>query len=116
MKQLILLAGLWLWNTTAMAACLTLSDEGLSLDNSQAGAAQANWWAVLENHCERAQDAVLTVRFVDRDGQRVYDVRDQLVVERLGRVELKREVYVPAMYVSRIKSLRIRLEERERPF
>lgn len=112
----MLLAGLYLWSAVALGSCLVVSEQSLTLDNSQAGAAEASWWAVVENRCERAHDAVLTIRFVNEDGQRLFDVRDQVVIERLGRVELQREVYVPTRYASKIKGLKIDIEERERPF
>ena len=114
--RILALLGLSLLSAPLMAACVTLSEEGLSLDDSERGAAQATWQARLENRCERAQDVMLTVRFVDAEGKRVYDVRDQLVLERLGQLTMEREVYVPAMYIERIEGLEILVNERERPF
>ena len=116
MKRLMMLSGLSLLSLSALADCLSVEGQSLALDDSQAGAAHVHWQAELKNQCNRAQDAMLTVQFLDTDGDTVYEVSDQRVVERMGSVKAGREVYVPASHAERIEDLRIRIEERERPF
>lgn len=116
MKRLMMLCGLSLLSLPALADCLSVEGQSLALDDSQAGAAHVHWQAELKNRCNRAQDAMLTVQFLDTDGDTVYEVSDQRVVERMGSVKAGREVYVPASHAERIEDLRIRVEERERPF
>lgn len=116
MKRLMMLCGLSLLSLPALADCLSVGEQSLTLDDSQAGAAHVQWQAELRNQCNRAQDAMLTVHFLDTDGDMVYEVSDQLVVERMGRVKAGREVYVPTTHAARIVDLRIQVEARERPF
>ena len=116
MKRLMMLCGLSLLSLPALADCLSVEGQSLALDDSQAGAAHVHWQAELKNRCNRAQDAMLTVQFLDAGGDTVYEVSEQLVIERMGRVGAGREVYVPTNHAERIEDLRIQVEERERPF
>ena len=116
MKRLIMLFALSLFSLSALADCLSVGEQSLTLDDSQAGAAHVYWQAELKNQCNRAQDAMLTVQFLDAEGDTVYEVSDQLVIERMGSVKAGREVYVPTTHAARIVDLRIQVEARERPF
>lgn len=103
---------------TAAAAesCLKELDSGLSIDASEPGAAQVSWHALIENRCQQSQDAIVRIQFIDNEGKAHYEVRDQFVVQRLGRHKAGREVYVPASVADSISDIRLRLEERERPY
>lgn len=103
--------------TSVMAGnCLKESDSGLSIDTSEAGAARVSWHALIENRCQQSQDAILRIQFIDNDGKAHYEVRDQFVVQRLERHRAGRDVYVPASVAESITGIRLRLEERERPY
>ncbi|HSJ48686.1 MAG TPA: hypothetical protein VLA26_07555 [Gammaproteobacteria bacterium] len=98
------------------ADCLEVAESGFDIDKSEVGAGEVHWHALIENECDRNQDAMLTVEFLDGDQQMIYEVQDQLVVERQGQAQAGRTIYVPAMYLDEIKGINIRLEARERPF
>jgi hypothetical protein len=113
----LILCSLFLLALPAVAAdCLKVSESGFEIDKSEVGAGEVHWHALIENECDRGQDAMLTVEFLDGDQQMIYEVQDQLVVERQGQAQAERTIYVPAMYLDEIKGLNIRLEARERPF
>jgi hypothetical protein len=98
------------------AECLLVADAGVEIDEGETGAGELHWHARLENRCDRDQDAMLTVRFLDADGRVVYEVQDQLIVMRHGEHDAGRKIYVPAMYLDEIEAIDIELEARERPF
>ncbi len=98
------------------ADCLKVAESGFDIDKSEVGAGEVHWHALIENECDRNQDAMLSVEFLDGDQQVIYEVQDQLVVERQGQAQAGRTIYVPAMYLDEIKGINIQLEARERPF
>ncbi len=98
------------------AQCLQVNEQGMDPAAKKPGAAEIRWHAEIENRCEQSQDAILEVNFVDAEGERVYQVRDQDVIGRLATLRLEREIYVPAHYMESIKAIDIHLDERERPF
>ena len=102
--------------SAARAECILVVDAGVEIEQGEAGAGEVRWHAQLENRCDRDQDAMLTVRFLDAGNEPVYEVQDQLIVERHGEHSAGRKVYVPAMYLDEIVGIDIQVEERERPF
>lgn len=102
-------------STPLAAQCLSVKDKVVEPQAQDAGAARVGWQAQIDNRCEYPQDALLDVKFLDKDGEVLYEVRDQTVVGRLGSKKLKRRVYVPTQHIEAIEALRIELEERERP-
>ncbi|HEY9148434.1 MAG TPA: hypothetical protein VIQ22_05430 [Gammaproteobacteria bacterium] len=101
--------------TPLAAQCLSVKHKEIDPQAQDAGAARVGWQASLDNRCEYPQDALLDVKFLGKDGEVLYEVRDQTVVGRLGSKKLKRRVYVPTQHIEAIEALRIELEERERP-
>jgi hypothetical protein len=112
----MMIASLMFVSLPLAAACLNVSEQGMAALDSEPGAGQIQWHAQIDNRCALSQDALLTVQFVNEDGQSAYEVRDQLVIGRMGTERISREVYVPAYHMASIRDIRIKLEERERPF
>jgi hypothetical protein len=100
----------------ALAECIEVVDAGISIDEGDAGAGEVRWHALLKNRCERDQDAMLTVHFLNAGSESVYEVQDQVIVEREGEYRAGRKVYVPATYVGQVVDIDIQVEARERPF
>jgi hypothetical protein len=116
MSRIALLIMPLLLMATVRAECIVVMDADAEIEKSESGAGEVHWQARLENRCERDQDAMLTVKFLDAGQQLVYEVQDQLIVGRLSEHDAGRKVYVPAMYLDEIEGIDIQVEERERPF
>lgn len=97
------------------AECLSVVAQGIETQAQEVGAARVAWHAEIDNRCRMPQDALLDIRFVDVDGETLYEVRDQTVLGRLGSKKIKRQVYIPAQHIEAIEDIEIELKERERP-
>ena len=116
MLRFLVLSSFLLLSTSVLADCLSVAESGFDIEEGEVGAGELHWHALIDNRCNLDQDAMLTVEFLDAAGEAVYEVQDQLVVERRGQAQAGRRIYVPAMYIDQIEGLRLRLEARERPF
>lgn len=113
---LAILLLLGLYAGSANAQCLKVRDKQIDEDRSDTSAAALAWRADIENSCERAYDADLTVHFTDGEGESVYEVRKLITIERETITEAGDRHYLPAIYLSEIEGIAIDIVERKRPY
>lgn len=111
---ILLLLGLHLGS--ANAQCLEVREKQIDEDRSDTSAAALAWRANIENACERAYDADLTVHFTNDQGESVYEVRKLITIERETVTEAGDRQYLPTIYLSEIEGIAIDIVERKRPY
>ncbi|MBD3620031.1 MAG: hypothetical protein HUJ28_11205 [Chromatiales bacterium] len=116
MPTLAILLLLCLYAGSANAQCLEVREKQIDEDRSDTSAAALAWRADIENSCERAYDADLTVHFTDGEGESVYEVRKLITIERETVTEAGDRQYLPAIYLSEIEGIAIDIVERKRPY
>ncbi len=102
--------------SAAAEGCLRLVDSGFEAQADDISVSRVEWRAQLENRCDAPYDADLTIRFLDGDGESVYEVRDLVTVPIGGRAQAGNRIYMPQYYKELMVRLAIEVEERRRPF
>jgi hypothetical protein len=100
------------------AQCLQATAQDFALEDSTVSevAPRLTWHATIVNECDQPFDADLTIDFLDRDGKSLYQVRDLVTVPLRGEVQAGKELHLPSTHADELDSMRIRIEERARPF
>lgn len=108
----LMLAG----SQAAAEQCVQVVEKGMDRPDPDDPVPELVWRVVLENRCDDSYDADLTIRFIDEDGQSLYEVRHLEIVSRREQVEVEREAYVPDRYAKATTAIEVDVEERERPY
>ena len=100
------------------AQCIEVADPGFVREKSELGdvAPTITWWATLSNACDQPFDADLTIDFLDRGGESLYQIRDLATLPVRAEVKVGKTVYLPSTHAGDLQDMRIAVEERERPF
>lgn len=96
--------------------CLSVTEQSISPRETRIAAGSVEWHVVLENRCNKAFDADLTLRLQDAEGETVHKARDLIVVPRKGQAESSKRVYILERLAELIVGLTVEVEERERPY
>ncbi|HDP89445.1 MAG TPA: hypothetical protein ENN42_05735 [Thioalkalivibrio sp.] len=103
-------------SATAAGQCLEVKDPRIDPDRTDTDSSALAWAARIENTCDRAYDADITVHFTNEEDESIYEVRKLITVERRGATEAGARQYLPAIYMSDITGIDIDIEERKRPY
>jgi hypothetical protein len=90
------------------ADCLEISGQEFEPSNTEFGAMEIQWKARIENHCNAAFDANLTIHFRDEQGESVYKVSGWTSLNGHESQNLGRRVYIPSRYYETITEVDVR--------
>jgi hypothetical protein len=99
----------------ALADCLVVSGQQFEMQTAEVGGLAVEWKARIDNECNAAFDADLTVLFLDSDGESVYETRDWAKLERGESRDIGKRIYIPSAYDEAIAGIEVQVKERERP-
>ncbi len=115
MKRLFILLALAGPTGAVAADCLAVSQARFEPQEPDVGGFAVEWSARIENRCNAAFDADISIHFRDAAGERLYEVRDRATLSFRETRDVGKRVYIPSDYSDVIEAIDIRLDERERP-
>lgn len=116
MRMLAILLGAMVW-TSAMSECLIVVDDGFRPLSAEFGITHVEWRAVVENRCDAAYDAHVTVELISSEGEMVHHELAMVVVQAGSDTEVTKKTSIPTRDFERVTGIRVGIDkERERPF
>jgi hypothetical protein len=104
-----------LWSPAGSADCLVVVEQQFTAENRTVGGLAVDWQAQIENRCDAAFDADVTVHFRDAEGASLYTVRDWATLGRREKQSLGKRVYIPSSYAAALSEIDVQVKERARP-